>query len=56
MGLVTGTHARSARHPQPAGSGASPYGHSSRLSFDSFFYHIKQIKVRRVRRRQSARY
>ena len=33
---------------------AGPYGHSSRLSFDSFFCHIKQIKVRRVRRRQSA--
>ena len=38
----------------PRGGEAGPYGHSSRLSFDSFFCHIKQIKVRRVRRRQSA--
>ena len=36
------------------GAEAGPYGHSSRLSFDSFFCHIKQIKVRLVRRRQSA--
>ena len=34
---------------------AGPYGHPSRMSFDSFFFcHIKQIKVRRLRKRQSA--